>query len=52
MIYYFYNYTSPLYLFMALARAAQENRSPVAMAILAKLAEAPKAGIKVKQKEK
>jgi hypothetical protein len=37
---------------MAYAKAAQENPSPAAVAILAKLAEAAKAGIKAKQKEK
>ena len=47
-----HNETAPLYLFMAYAKAAQENPSPAAMAILAKLAEAAKAGIKAKQKEK
>ena len=52
MIYYYYNETAPLYLFMAYAKAAQENPSPAAMAILAKLAEAAKAGIKAKQNEK
>jgi len=52
VIYYYYNETAPLYLFMAYAKAAQENPSPAAMAILAKLAEAAKAGIKAKQKEK
>ena len=46
------NEAAPLYLFMAYAKAAQENPSPAAMAILAKLAEAAKAGIKAKQKEK
>ncbi len=50
--YYYYNETAPLYLFMAYAKAAQENPSPAAMAILAKLAVAAKAGIKAKQKEK
>jgi len=34
------------------AKAAQESPSPAAMAILAKLAEAAKAGIKAQQKEK
>ena len=52
VIYYYYNETAPLYLFMAYAKAAQENPSPAAMAILAKLVEAAKAGIKAKQKEK
>ena len=52
VIYYYYNETAPLYLFMAYAKAAQENPSPAAMAILAKLAEAAKAGIKAKPKEK
>ena len=51
MIYYYDNETAPLYLFMASAKAAQENPSPAAIAILAKLAEAAKAGIKAKQKE-
>ena len=51
-IYYYYNETAPLYLFMAYAKAAQENPSPAAVAVLAKLAEAAKAGIKAKQKEK
>jgi hypothetical protein len=37
---------------MAYAKAAQENPSLAAMAILAKLAESAKAGIKAKQKEK
>jgi hypothetical protein len=37
---------------MAYAKAAQENPSPAAMAILTNLAEAGKAGIKAKQKEK
>jgi hypothetical protein len=46
------NETAPLYLFMAYAKAAQENPSPAAVAILAKLAEAAKAAIKAKQKEK
>jgi hypothetical protein len=52
VIYYYYNETAPLYLFMAYAKAAQENPSPAAMAILAKLAEAAMAGIKAKRKEK
>jgi hypothetical protein len=52
VIYYYYNETAPLYLFMAYAKATQENPSPAAMAILARLAEAAKAGIKAKQKEK
>ena len=52
VIYYYYNENAPLYLFMAYAKAAQENPSPAAMAILAKLVEAAKAGIKAKQKEK
>jgi hypothetical protein len=43
---------APLYVFMAYAKAAQENPSPAAMAILTNLAEAGKAGIKAKQKEK
>jgi len=47
-----YNETAPLYLLMAYAKAAQENPSPAAIAILAKLAEAAKAGIKAKQTEK
>ncbi len=34
------------------AKAAEENPSPTAMAILAKLVEAAKAGIKAKKKEK
>jgi hypothetical protein len=37
---------------MAYAKAAQENPSPAAMAILAKLTAAAKAGIKAKHKEK
>ena len=44
MIYYYDNETAPLYLFMAYAKAAQENPSPAAVATLAKLAEAAKAG--------
>jgi hypothetical protein len=52
VIYYYYNETAPLYLFMAYAKAAQENPSPAAMDILAKLTEAAKVGIKAKQKEK
>ena len=36
---------------MAHAKAAQENPSPAAVATLAKLAEAAKAGIRAKQKE-
>jgi hypothetical protein len=52
VIYYYYNKTAPLYLFMAYAKAAQENPSPAAMAILAKLGAAAKAGIKAKQREK
>jgi hypothetical protein len=48
----YFNETAPLYLFMAYAKSAQENPSPAAMAILAKLAEAAKAGIKAKQKER
>ena len=52
VIYYYYNETAPIYLFMAYAKAAQANPSPAAMAILAKLAETAKAGIKAKQKEK
>ncbi len=52
VIYYYYNETTSLYLFVAYAKAAQENPSPAAMAILARLAEAAKAGIKAKQKEK
>ena len=52
MIYYYYNETAPVYLFMAYAKAAQENPSPAAMAILAKLAAAAKAGIKAKKNEK
>jgi hypothetical protein len=35
---------------MAYAKAAQENPSPAAVAILAKLAEAAKPSIKAKQK--
>jgi hypothetical protein len=52
VIYYYYNETAHLYLFMAYAKAAQESPSPAAMAILTKLAEAAKAGIKAKRKEK
>jgi mRNA-degrading endonuclease RelE of RelBE toxin-antitoxin system len=52
VIYYYYNETAPLYLFMAYAKAAQENPSPAAVAILAKLAAAAKAGIKAKENEK
>jgi hypothetical protein len=52
VIYYYYNETAPVYLFMAYAKAAQENPSPAAVAILAKLAAAAKAGIKARQKEK
>ena len=52
VIYYYYNEIASIYLFMAYARAAQENPSPAAMAILAKLTEAAKAGINAKQKEK
>jgi hypothetical protein len=37
---------------MAYAKAAQENPSPAAMAILAKLVGAAKASIKAKQTEK
>jgi hypothetical protein len=37
---------------MAYAKAAQENPSPAAVAILVKLAEAARAGMKAKQKEK
>ncbi len=44
--------TESFILFMAYAKAAQENPSPAAVAILAKLAEAAKAGIKARQKEK
>jgi hypothetical protein len=51
VIYYYYNATACVYLFMAYAKAAQVNPSPAAMAILARLAEAAKAGIKAKQKE-
>jgi hypothetical protein len=51
VIYDYYNETAPVYLFMAYAKAAQEDPSPAAMAILAKLAEVAKAGIKAKQKE-
>ena len=52
VIYYYYNESAPLYLVMAYAKAAQENPTPSAMAILAKLAEALKSGIKAKKKEK
>ena len=52
VIYYYYNESAPLYLVMAYAKAAQEKPSPAAMAILAKLAEALKSGIKAKKKEK
>ena len=52
VIYYYYNETAPLYLLMAYAKAAQENPSPAAVASLAKLAEAVKAGIKAREKEK
>jgi hypothetical protein len=52
VIYYYYNESAPLYLLMAYAKATQENPSPAAVARLAKLAEAVKAGIKAKQKEK
>jgi hypothetical protein len=51
VIYYYYNETAPLYLFMAYAKAAEENPSPAAVAILAKLAAAAKASIKAKRKE-
>jgi hypothetical protein len=37
---------------MAYAKSAKESPSPAAVAILAKLAEAAKAGIKAKQKRK
>jgi hypothetical protein len=52
VIYYYFNETSPVYLFMAYAKAAQENPTPAAMAILAKLVAAAKAGVKAKRKEK
>jgi hypothetical protein len=52
VIYYYYNETAPLYLFMAYAKAAQENPSPAAVAVLAELAAAAQAGIKAKQKGK
>ncbi len=52
VVYYYHNETAPIYLFMAYAKAAQENPSPAAMSILVKLVEAAKAGIKAKQKEK
>ncbi len=52
MIYYYYNETASLYLVMAYAKAAQDNPSPTALAILAKLAEAVRAGIKRRQEEK
>ncbi len=52
VIYYDYNETAPVYLFMAYAKAAQENPSPAAVAILAKLAAAAKASIKAKRKVK
>jgi hypothetical protein len=52
VIYYYHNEMAPVYLFMAYAKAAQENPSPAAMAILTKLAEAATAGIKAKQKDK
>jgi hypothetical protein len=52
VIYYYYNESAPLYLVMAYAKSAQENPSPAAMAILAKLADALKSGIKAKKKEK
>src|SRR5271168_4475485 len=52
VIYYYYNESAPLYLLMAYAKAAQENPSPAAVAVLAKLAAAAKAGIKARQKEK
>lgn len=51
VIYYYYNESAPLYLVMAYSKAKQENPTPSAMAILAKLAEAIKAGIKEKQKK-
>jgi hypothetical protein len=50
VIYYYYNETAPIYMFMAYAKAAQENPSAAALAILAKLAKAAEAGIKAKQK--
>ena len=52
VIYYYYNETAPVYMFMAYAKAAQENPSPAAMSILASLTEAAKAGIKADQKAK
>jgi hypothetical protein len=49
VLYYYYNETAPIYLFMTYAKAAQENPSPAALAILAKLAQAARAGIKARQ---
>ncbi len=52
VIYYYYNESSPLYLLMAYAKAAQENPSPAALSRLVKLTEAVKTALKAKQKEK
>jgi hypothetical protein len=52
VIYFYYDESAPLYLLMAYAKAAQENPSPAAVATLAKLANAVKAAIKAKKKEK
>jgi hypothetical protein len=51
VIYYYYNSTVPLYLLMAYAKAKQENPSPAALSVLAKLANAIKAAAKGNQKE-
>ncbi len=52
VIYFYYNETSPIYLFMAYTKAAQENPSHAAIAILAELAAMAKADIKAKQNER
>jgi hypothetical protein len=52
VIYYYYDGTAPIYLLMAYANAKQENPSRAAVAILAELAKAAKAGIKAKKKER